>query len=103
MKIPQKNLKSIHIYRDYKAAMINKNKVFLQDSLKKEVEANIENIYDHYSKEEKQKLINMINYNVMTEVQDFHIWDLGFATSSDSEDNDSGIILYFDISYRRGN
>jgi hypothetical protein len=45
----------------------------------------------------------MINYNVMTEVQDFHIWDLGFATSSDSEDNDSGIILYFDISYRRGN
>jgi hypothetical protein len=53
MKIPQKNLKSIHIYRDYKAAMINKNKVFLQDSLKKEVEANIENIYDHYSKEEK--------------------------------------------------
>lgn len=45
--------------------MIKKNKVFLEDKLREEVESSIDELDTKFSDDQKQFLINKINYNVM--------------------------------------
>jgi len=39
--------------------------------------------------EEQRALINKIHYDKLRKDETLNVWDLSFATSSDSEDNDS--------------
>lgn len=43
---------------------------------------------EHLTPQEQRYLISKLNYDRMSN-EDVNLWDLSFATSSDSEDNDS--------------
>ncbi|KAM3135265.1 hypothetical protein pb186bvf_012563 [Paramecium bursaria] len=74
-------------YNDNKGSYIRKNQQYLDEQIILDLQKEQKNI-DNLKDDEKRYLINQINYNQLMRSQQ-QIWDLGFCTSTDSEDNDS--------------
>ncbi|CAD8153535.1 unnamed protein product [Paramecium pentaurelia] len=69
---------------DPKNTYILQHQQYLTENQLKDID-NLDNI----SNADKRAMINWINYEQMIQNSQVNLWDLGFVTSSDSEDNDS--------------
>ncbi|CAK77093.1 unnamed protein product (macronuclear) [Paramecium tetraurelia] len=83
LKIQQDESK-IKQFEDQKKTFILQHQQYLTENQLKDID-NLENL----SNEVKRSMINWINYEKMIQKPEVNLWDLGFVTSSDSEDNDS--------------
>ncbi|CAK77931.1 unnamed protein product (macronuclear) [Paramecium tetraurelia] len=69
---------------DPKQTYILQHQQYLTENQLKDID-NLDNI----SNSDKRAMINWINYEQLIQNSEVQLWDLGFVTSSDSEDNDS--------------
>ncbi|CAD8145270.1 unnamed protein product [Paramecium octaurelia] len=80
----QQDESQIKQFEDSKKTFILHHQEYLTENQLKNLD-NLENL----SNEDKRSMINWINYEKMKQKPEVNLWDLGFVTSSDSEDNDS--------------
>ncbi|CAD8159049.1 unnamed protein product [Paramecium pentaurelia] len=80
----QQDESQIKQYEDQKQTYILQHQHYLTENQLKDI-----NNLDNLSNVDKRAMINWINYEQMIQNPEVNLWDLGFLTSSDSEDNDS--------------